>query len=276
MSRPALPPYLDGLIAAWKSGQTGRDLHLGYWERPPGLAAPVQPGEFIAAQARLTRRVLALAPPPQEAGRRVLDIACGLGGTLAAVASSGPALDLVGVNIDRRQLEICRGLARPAETRLSLVEADACALPFAAASFEHVLCVEAMFHFRSRRVFLAEAARLLSAGGVLVATDILLRQPVSDAPWSEDAMTAALRRDYGPWPEPWVEAASIRHDAAAAGLDPIRAEDWRAQTLPSYRVVAPDAAPERHSRPDAGHVLRWLHAAGLLTYLAAAFRKSGG
>ena len=76
MGRPALPAYLDGLIAAYRAGQAGRDLHLGYWDDPPDLAAPCAPGEFAAAQARLTRRIIALAPP--EPGHRVLDVACGL------------------------------------------------------------------------------------------------------------------------------------------------------------------------------------------------------
>ena len=51
------------------------------------------------------------------------------------------------------QLALCRGAVPGA----GLVAGDACALPFQSASFDHAFCVEAMFHFGSRRRFLAEA-----------------------------------------------------------------------------------------------------------------------
>ena len=210
---------------------------------------------------------------PLQPRQRVLDVACGLGGTLAAIAAGRTGMTLVGLNIDRRQLELCRDIALSSGGSLALVEADAAALPFAASTFDHVLCVEAMFHFRSRQLFLAEAARLLRPGGTLLVTDILLRDPGAAAPWSREAMLAAIRRDYGPWPDPWAEAASLQQWAAAAALDPARSEDWTAQTLPSYRTVAPDDAPELRPQPDAGNVLRWLHRHGWLTYQMLVFRR---
>lgn len=271
MTRPQLPAYADGLIAAYRSGQTGRDLHLGYWDRPPDPATPPLPSEFGAAQARLTERMIALAH--LQPGQRVLDVACGFGGTLAAIAARRAGIALFGLNIDRRQLTICRSIAPEEGSNLALVEADACALPFAAASFDHVFCVEAMFHFRSRPVFLAEAARLLRPGGTLVVSDILLRDPGSVAPWDGATMAAAIQGGYGPWPELWVETASVQRWAAAVGLDLARNEDWTAETLPSYRTVAPDDKPELQRHPEAGNLLRWLHTNGWLTYQILVFRR---
>jgi hypothetical protein len=79
------------------------------------------------------------------------------------------------------------------------------------------------------------------------------------APWSGEVMLAALRRDYGPWPNPWIEPASLRQWASAAALEPAGREDWTAKMLPSYRTVAPDNAPELRQPPGAGNVLCWLH-----------------
>src|SRR5438094_2557706 len=175
MGRPALPAYLDGLIAAYRAGQAGRDLHLGYWDDPPALTAPCAPGECTAAPARLTERAIAFAPA--QRGQRVLDVACGLGGTLAALAARHGGLALLGLNIDRRQLEICRDIPLPAGGRLDLVEGDGCTLPFAMASFDLVFCIEAMFHFRAREELLADASRVLRPGGMLVVSGILPRRP---------------------------------------------------------------------------------------------------
>jgi MPBQ/MSBQ methyltransferase len=269
--RPPAPPYFDGLIAAYRAGQAGRDVHLGYWDQPPSLDTPCRPGEFDAAQARLTARVIGFAHP--QSGQRILDVGCGLGGTLAAIAGHHAGVNLVGLNVDRRQLELCRGIVFPDGGSLSLVEADATALPFAAASFDQLFCVEAMHHFGSRQVFLAEAARLLRRGGALLVTDILVRHPGTAAPWSGEAMGAALRRDYGPWPEPWVGPANLQQWAAAEALEPAGGEDWTANTLPSYRIVAPDPAPELRQPPAAGNVLRWLHSHGFVTYQMLAFRR---
>ncbi len=271
MTLPALPAYLDGLIAAYRAGHAGRDVHLGYWDRPPGPAEPWAPGEFEAAQARLTERMTGCAT--LRPGQRVLDVACGLGGTLAAIAACIPGTELIGLNIDRRQLALCCGIAPPPGGSLVLVEGDACALPFDAAAFDHVFCIEAMFHFRSRRLFLAESARLLRWGGTLVISDILLREPGAAAPWDGATMATAIRRDYGPWPELWVEAADLQRWAAAEGLELASSQDWTAQTLPSYRTVAPDDASDLRRHPDAGSVLRWLHTHGWLTYQILVLRR---
>ena len=50
-----LPPYFDALIAARRAGHVGRHVHLGYWD------APAVGGDFEAAQARLTERIIGLA-----------------------------------------------------------------------------------------------------------------------------------------------------------------------------------------------------------------------
>jgi ubiquinone/menaquinone biosynthesis C-methylase UbiE len=248
-----LPPYFDALVAARRAGAVGRDVHLGYWDDPPPLTDPVRPGEFERAQRRLTERIVDRLP--LQPGLRVLDVGCGFGAAMAAMEARRPGLVITGLNIDARQLALCRGAA----SRLTLVQADACTLPFADGSFDHALCIEAMFHFASRAQFLAEAARVVRPCGVLVGTDILLRKPPGS-----DAILAILRRDYGPWPDPWGEATP------SDAWDILSTEDWTAATLPTYRTVAPSVM----NRPEtAGDVLRRLHETGWLTYRMFAYRR---
>jgi len=265
----AVPSYFDYLIDGFWSGRVGRNVHLGYWDEPPSLATPCSPQEFAAAQARLTDILIGLAE--LQGGNTVLDVGCGFGGTLEAIGK-WPDMRLTGVNVDRRQLDICRTLAVGGDP-LSLIMADACALPFCPASFDRVICVEAMFHFRARQAFLREAADVLCDGGRLVLSDILLRNPGECASLGAAAIEVAIKREYGPWPQLWIDIDEILDIARQAGLKPDRVIDATRQTLPTYRVTAPQEHDELPPRPSAGSALRWLHAGGYLSYLCMSFTK---
>jgi MPBQ/MSBQ methyltransferase len=255
-----LPPYFDGLIAARRAGAVGRDVHLGYWDDPPALNVPPVQREFDHAQMRLSERIVDRVPLCP--GQAILDVACGFGGTLAAFDRRNDGIALTGLNIDGRQLALCRDAVSRTGNSLSLVRADACALPFPPASFDHAVCVEAMFHFSSRQAFLAEAARVLRPGGLLAITDILFRQPDGVDPAT---IAAIIRREYGPWPELWIEPRAIQN----AALDLLEYQDWSAATLPSYRTISPDGSAPL----NAGAMFRLLHAGGWLTYAMFLFRR---
>jgi SAM-dependent methyltransferase len=253
----AVPAYFERMIPAVRRGEAGRWVHLGHWDDAPSG----QPGEFARAQARMDEVLLdraMLAP-----GQRVLDVGCGFGATLAAVNRRASGMQLTGVNIDPRQLALCADIAPLNGNALRWHAADACALPFADASFERVLCVEAMFHFSSRAGFLAEAARVLVPGGLLVASDIVLQ--------GDAASLAAVREGFGPWPEAGADHRAL---AAEAGLQCDAYVDATRQTLPSHRYTTPPAPP---ARPDAlvraALALRRLHEEGRLQYLYLCFTR---
>jgi MPBQ/MSBQ methyltransferase len=265
-----VPPYFDSLIAGFHAGEAGRHVHLGFWEDPPPAGSACSAQEFAAAQVRLTELVVALAQVSR--GHSVLDVGCGFGGTLEAVAKIAD-MRLYGINVDRRQLDICRTLPL-AQGPLSLVLADACALPFRAASFDRIFCVEAMFHFASRQTFIAQAAAALRSGGRLVLSDILLHRPPPSAPLAAATIEAALQKDYGPWPEPWIESQALLGHAERAGFKLQSFVDITRQTLPSYRFTAPRPHQGSWNTATAGSVLRWLHSEGYLAYLCLVLTKS--
>ena len=256
-----VPAYFDAMLDAWAAGWVGREVHFGWWPEPP----PPGPLDFAAAQARLTEQVLGLAAP--AAGMRVLDVGCGFGGVLEALAAGCPGLHRAGLNIDPRQLAICAGLS----PRPWLVAGDAGALPFVAGGFDLLICLEAAFHFASRARFLAEAARVLRPGGALVLADILLAPPRADAPFGAAAAAAALDGEYGPWPEPWLDREGLLRAAAAAGLVAEAERDLTEGTSPTHRITAPVGQVPASA---AGGVLRELHAAGCLRYAAFRFRRA--
>lgn len=263
------PRYFDALIEGYHAGHAGRHVHLGYWDEPPPLSSACSAQEFEMAQARLNDLLVDLAKP--EAGQTVLDVGCGFGGMLEALGKR-PSLRLIGVNIDRRQLEICRSVPLGSNT-LSLIVADACALPIGAGRCDRVLCVEAMFHFRDRAGFLREAAGALRSGGRVVLSDILLRSPQAHAPLPLPALEAAVRSEYGPWPQLWVTVDEILEMAGRAGLRLESLIDATRYTLPTYRFTAPEPPDRWPSRPSAGNVMRWLHSEGYLSYICMSLAK---
>src|SRR5262249_20579647 len=147
-------------------------------------------------------------------------------------------------NIDRRQLDICRTIVPRPTNALALVMGDACVLPFRRNAVDRLVCLEAMFHFRSRAEFLRRAAEALRPGGRLALSDILFRHPGDRAPVEVALLEQTIRSEYGPWPELWAGPQDLLDRAREAGLVPEDMIDATGATLPTYRVTAPgDEAP---------------------------------
>ena len=279
-----VPAYFDYLIEGFRRGAVQRRVHLGYWDAPPRLEGAMAEdswtdAEFARAQRRLDERMIALADLAD--GQRLLDVGCGFGGTIEAVNARHAGMQLCGVNIDPRQLEICRGIPAANGNRLDWREADACALPFADGAFDRVLCIEAMFHFSSRRAFFREAARVLAPGGALVGTDLTVA-PVARALDAPDfPIERTLQEGYGPWADFWSGDADHRHLGEDAGLRCAAHEDASAQTRPSHQFTAPAGAnihaalatPAANSALCAALMLKWLHTEGHLRYQCFRFDK---
>ncbi|MCR9199669.1 MAG: methyltransferase domain-containing protein [Planctomycetaceae bacterium] len=260
------PAYFERLIEAFRAGQCSRAAHLGHWDQPPENGTGVSADQFAAAQRRLTDQMIARAELVDK--RRILDVGCGFGGLLEQVDQQLRGGVLTGVNIDWQQLEICQELRSQHGNTFRWQEADACDLPFDDASFDVLFCVEAMFHFSSRKRFLAEARRCLVTGGRLVVSDFVLTAEPSLPGF---AIAAVLQDGYGPWPDPWCE------DGTAADL--LRDDNWTQieltdatqATLPSYQFVAPSQLETSNvSDADAAtrsvRMLQWLQQRDYLRY----------
>lgn len=94
------------------------------------------------------------------AGRRLLDVGCGLGMYVRKFRAFSPAA--FGVDIDQEKL------AEGAKELPNLAQSVAEALPFPEGAFDVVLLHEVIEHVRSDREAVAEACRCLRPGGRLV------------------------------------------------------------------------------------------------------------
>lgn len=156
--------------------------------------------------------------PRAGPGPDILEIGCGRGGGLAALADlHGPRF--LGIDRSRVAVLTARLAGRPVR------HASATALPFAEGRFAGVLAVEMLFRSAESARFLAEVARVLAPGGRLAVADFL-QAPFATfrAVAAEAGAAAGLRL---------VTAADRTEAARRAVIDGEPRRRRFAQTLPA-------------------------------------------
>ena len=154
----------------------GADIHIGRYATGDETIAQ--------ASAAMTQHLLELGGVTP--GLKVLDIACGFGGTLRALARLG--CQAKGVDISKSCVDHARaanadaGLADQIEVAIG----DFHNLDSPPASWDAVVCQEAIIHSPNRPRVFAEVYRVLRPGGTFAFSDILTAQ-AADIPTVEAA-----------------------------------------------------------------------------------------
>jgi MPBQ/MSBQ methyltransferase len=141
-------------------------FNFGYW----GAGANSQREASDALVDQIVVRI------GNKAGR-ILDVACGLGGSTKRLAQTYAAEMITGINISEAQIAEARTLAPGCTFQVM----DATKLDFPDNHFDAVVCVEAACHFDTRDRFFKEANRVLKPGGSLALSDMLFHSSIANA-----------------------------------------------------------------------------------------------
>jgi phthiocerol/phenolphthiocerol synthesis type-I polyketide synthase E len=153
-------------------GEASFFLNYGYVSLGGGDEArqAVPDGTFNPSSVRLA---LELIGPTDLRARRVLDVGCGRGGTVALMAERFEA-QVTGVDLSPEAIAFCRRTHRAANAAFEVGDAEH--LPCDDAAFEVVTNIESSHTYPNLRAFFGEVRRVLITGGWFLYTDLLPMQ----------------------------------------------------------------------------------------------------
>lgn len=172
----------------------------------------------------------------------VLDVGCGVGGSARHIARRYGA-SATGVTLSPVQAQRAAGLTASAglEGRVSVVVADALALPFPPGSFDLLWSLESGEHMPDKALFLAQMARVARPGARLVVATWCCRPgALSEA---EQRLLARICDAYHL--PAWVPLDAYVGHAEALGLRDVRTADWTEDVAPFWQAVIATALTPR-------------------------------
>lgn len=189
---------------------------------------------FLQRIAARALELLDLSP-----GERVLELGCGTGVFLPALASAvGPSGEVIGLDHNPGFLEESRERVDAAgyAAVVTLVEADAMQLPFPSASFDAVHVERVLMHLEDPDAALREVCRVLKPGGRFVAAEPDSAGVRTDHPDDPEAMAMINAQDLLQVRQPAIGLELNRRMARAGFVE--RQVEVFTQFDPDYNPVA--------------------------------------
>lgn len=192
---------MTGAVRAYYDSNTGLFLRMGIGRRTLAIRRAVWADGVTTLEEAVNyvnRLVAAEAAAMQRTGMRVLDIGCGVGGSLFFLADAVPApFHGIGITISPVQAETARREARSRglSARCSFVSGDftrAAGLPI----FHLAFAIESFVHFASPTAFFTAASACLAPGSRLVVVDDFLSSSRKIRSTAERRIVEAFRHGW--------------------------------------------------------------------------------
>lgn len=201
-------------------------------------------------------------------GRKILDLGSGLGGPAIALVANHDAGRVVGIDVQREQVEWATKLAkdRSAADSIEFRLVDPGSLPFEDSSFDVVFSMGVIIKIPEKRDLFAEVRRVLRPGGVFVGNDWLRGWP---GPLSEEMLEHAQASGLA---HHWATQEEIRETLFEAGFEDVIVKDrgaWMVDHLrKDLKVFEPGPVRDRIVESLGDGVDRWLDTWSRLLRLA--------
>jgi sarcosine/dimethylglycine N-methyltransferase len=207
----------------------GSDIHIGKYDRGDETIAD--------ASAAMTQHLLAKTNLAQ--GARVLELACGFGGTLRRLAKMG--CQVKGIDISQACVDYAREVVAAAELgdKIEVDVGDFHAIDSDDDAWDAVICQDSLVHSQDRPKVLGEVFRVLRPGGVFAFSDLLTAEGAD-----LEQVEAALARLGAP---AGITIKHYRDMARSAGFEITFAEE-RARDMKIHY----DKLAEKLTEPVAG------------------------
>ncbi|BGP11749.1 hypothetical protein JCM10049v2_007669 [Rhodotorula toruloides] len=206
-----------------------RWFNMGYWD--------THTRSFPDACAHLCRRVAHAARLNEPHHQRICEVGYGSGDSTLLLAREFSPKSYVGLTSLQSQCETAKRRAAEAglpADRFRLLQGDAASdlTQFPSSSVDAVLAIDCAYHFNTRSSFLSSAHTLLSPGGSLSLTDLLL----PSTPLSLSSLLLLRLLFYlanAPWSN-FLTPASYRARLEAHGFEQVEMEDISERVWPGF------------------------------------------
>ena len=167
--------YYDRQTAGFLAlGQGGGEaaIHRAVWG--PGVTTRSAAFHFVEDQ--IADALPRVTPAGSQTTPHVVDLGCGVGGSLTYLASRSP-IRATGITLSAVQAEIAADRIESLKLadRVTCIEADYTSVPASVAPADLAFAIESFVHGPSPEAFFAECARLVRPGGILVICDDMRR-----------------------------------------------------------------------------------------------------
>ena len=234
-------------------------------ERLSDILRELAEDPFLRLVAARSLALMALAP-----GQRVLDVGCGTGVLLPALAQAvAPGGTVVGVDYSAAFLEEAgeRVGAAGLTERVALEQADAHRLPFPDAAFDGVHSERVLLHLEDPDLALREMRRVVTPGGWVVAADPDYGGFRIDHP-DQEAVAVLSELALGVFRNPTI-GLELKRRMTAAGLVECRLEAF-VETENALHPISRDSLERAATAAVAAGRLASKRAKAALTYVREA------